>query len=58
MKNSKGFSLIELVMVIVLTSIVFGFATVFLNEGFKSYTTEKPLVPIDGKTSIVVDQQF
>ncbi len=55
MRTGKGFTLIEMVMVIVVVSILAGIAALVLREGFASYTTAQPIIPIAGKVNIAVD---
>lgn len=44
MMRQRGFSLIELIMVIIIVSAISGVAGLLLSAGFKSYTTAKPIM--------------
>ena len=55
MKIIKGFSLIELVIVIVLITIVATASATFLTQGLKNYTSGEPIIPLAGKTNLAVD---
>ncbi|AHE68387.1 competence type IV pilus minor pilin ComGF [Legionella oakridgensis] len=55
MNVGKGFTLIEILLVIVLISIVAGIAGMILREGFRSYSAGKPIIAVAGKANIAAD---
>lgn len=55
MKSTKGFTLIELIMVIVLTSIVASMIGLLLKEAAISYMNGKPLITVAVKGNIGID---
>lgn len=54
MNAQRGFSLIELIIVMILMSIVAGISGVMLTAGFKSYTQGKPIIPVAGKANVAL----
>lgn len=54
MKISRGFTLIELVLVIVITSIIAGISGTVLYIGFKSYFVAQELNPMSSKAEIAI----
>lgn len=55
MKSLRGFTLVELIIVIVITALLASVAVIFMREGLESYNNGKPIIPIAGKTNIAVD---
>jgi prepilin-type N-terminal cleavage/methylation domain-containing protein len=55
MNTIKGYTLIELVIVIIVFSIVASTAGVFLVQSIQSYETAKPILRIAGSVNIAVD---
>jgi len=55
MKTIKGFTLIELVIVITVISILAASAGLILRQHFKGYFTAKTLIALPGKTNIATD---
>jgi prepilin-type N-terminal cleavage/methylation domain-containing protein len=56
MKINKGFTLIELIMVIVITAIIAAIAGSALYQGFKSYITAEAITPLTNKGSAALSQ--
>lgn len=55
MNRMRGFTLIELVIVIVLISIVAGLAGLMLSQGFQAYMTGNPISVLASKENIAAD---
>jgi len=55
MKANKGFSLIELIVVILVLVIVAGAAVTFLQQGTTAYLRGKPTAMVAEKTNLAVD---
>lgn len=55
MSSSKGFTLIELVIVIVLISVIAAMVGLMLNQGFLNYSTAKPITTLAGKGNVAAD---
>ena len=55
MKRSQGFSLIELIIVIVLMGIVCGIPLQILSQSYKNYYTAKAIIVMANTTNIAVD---
>lgn len=56
MITSRGFSIIELIMVIVITSIIASVGGFVIFQGVKSYTTAEAATPIANKGSAALSQ--
>jgi len=54
MIKNKGFSLIELIMVIVITAIVFGIPAIILQTGFDAYAKGKALTAISNQAAMAM----
>jgi prepilin-type N-terminal cleavage/methylation domain-containing protein len=54
--RQRGFSLVEMVLVIVLTGIVFAIGGTVLNEGFRSYFTARDITDADWQPRIAMER--
>jgi len=55
MKNTRGFTLIEFIIVITLMSTLSAIASLILNQHFKAYFAAKDLINFEVKTNIATD---
>jgi prepilin-type N-terminal cleavage/methylation domain-containing protein len=55
MKQMQGFTLIEMILVIMITGIISSFVGKILVSGFSSYLTAKPIITLAGKANLAVE---
>lgn len=55
MKRQEGYTLVELIVVVVLVAIVASSAGLLLKYGFESYRAAKPIISVAGKANAAMD---
>lgn len=58
MKGNRGFTLIEIIIVMTLTSIVAGIGATILIAGFNAYRTNQVMIPIATKANIAMNNMI
>lgn len=58
MKKERGFTFIEIILVILLTGIVASIIGLFLSQGFSAYFATKPIVSVSGEANMAMDNML